>query len=166
MRKILVAANWKMNKTIAESEAFASALRSRLGEAPSCELLVFPPFLAVGAVARALDGSGVGVGAQDLFWEPSGAFTGEVSGAMIADAGATRVLVGHSERRHVIGEDDALVNAQARRGVCLGAAPDSLRRRDHRGARGGTGRRRGPFAARNGPRRGRGRGFRPPRGRL
>jgi triosephosphate isomerase len=108
-RKKLIAANWKMNKTAREAEAFCAGLKSSLAVLPACELLLFPPFLALPAVVRALEGTAVAVGAQDLFWEKSGAYTGEISGGMIAEAGASYALVGHSERRHVIGESNAVV---------------------------------------------------------
>jgi triosephosphate isomerase len=111
MRRKLIAANWKMHKTIDEAVAFAHELRSRTAP-DDVDLLVIPPYLSLPGVVSELAGSGVPVGAQDLSWERSGAFTGEVSGPMIADAGGTHVLVGHSERRHVIGEDDDLVNAK------------------------------------------------------
>jgi triosephosphate isomerase len=114
MRRKLIAANWKMNKTIGEAEAFARELSGSLEGHSRCDLLVCPPFFAVSAVAQALSGTGVAVGAQDLYWEPSGAFTGEVSGTMVTDAGASYVLVGHSERRHVMGEDNATVARKLR----------------------------------------------------
>jgi triosephosphate isomerase len=117
-RKKLVAANWKMNKTIAEAEAFARELKTGL-EGISCDLAIFPPFLSLAPVARILEGTAVRVGAQDVFWEDHGAFTGEVSCAMLLDAGAGLVLVGHSERRHLMGESDEVVAKK------LGAALDS-----------------------------------------
>lgn len=123
MRRPLIAANWKMNKTIGEAEAFASELAGSLAGVSHCDLLVCPPFLSVPAVARALAGTGVAVGAQDLFWEASGAFTGEISGAMIADAGATHVLVGHSERRHVIGEGNDIVARKLRAALDASLTP-------------------------------------------
>jgi triosephosphate isomerase len=123
MRRKLVAANWKMNKTIGEAEAFAAELAGSLDAARGCDLLVIPPYLSLPAVVRALDGTGVAVGAQDLSWEHSGAFTGEVSGAMIADVGASFVLAGHSERRHVIGEDDAIVARKLRAALDAGLTP-------------------------------------------
>jgi len=98
-----------MHKTRTESEAFARSVRERVSEAPSCDLLIFPPFFSVSVVAETLAGTGVGVGAQDLYFEASGAFTGEVSAQMVADAGAGWVLVGHSERRHVLGEGNEIV---------------------------------------------------------
>jgi triosephosphate isomerase len=123
MRRKLIAANWKMNKTIAQAEAFAAELAGAPGAAGGCDLLVIPPFFAVPAVARALDGTGVAVGAQDIFYEESGAFTGEISGSMIADAGATYALVGHSERRHVIGEDNAIVARKLRAALDCSLTP-------------------------------------------
>ncbi len=108
-RKKLIAANWKMNKTAREAESFCAVLKTSLAGLPDCELLLFPPFIALPVVAKALQGTRVAVGAQDLFWEKMGAYTGEISGGMIADAGGTHVLVGHSERRHVIGESNSVV---------------------------------------------------------
>lgn len=108
-RRKLIAANWKMNKRVSEAVAFAEALRPLIAGGSGCDLLVFPSFFCVRPLADALAGSGVAVGAQDLFWEKDGAYTGEVSVAMLRDAGANHVLVGHSERRHVIGETDAVV---------------------------------------------------------
>jgi len=108
-RKKLIADNWKMYKTIADAEAFAEGLKKSLAELPDCELALFPPFFAMPATAKALAGTGVVVGAQDIYWEKQGAFTGEISGEMITDAGGTHVIVGHSERRHVIGESNEIV---------------------------------------------------------
>ena len=108
-RTLLIAANWKMEKTIAEAEAFATKLKSHLGGVSGCDLLICPPFFAVTPTARVLEGTAVAVGAQDLYFEKGGAFTGEVSTTMIADAGASFVLVGHSERRHVIGEANDII---------------------------------------------------------
>lgn len=108
-RKKLIAANWKMNKTIPEVRKFVEAMKPGLGKLPDCDLLVFPPFTALARTVGLLDGTGVAVGAQDLFWESEGAFTGEISAGMIEDIGATYVLVGHSERRHILGEDNSVV---------------------------------------------------------
>ncbi len=108
-RRPLFAANWKMNKTIGQAEAFAERLKSSLSPQTEYDLILFPSFFCVPAVARQLEGTGIAVGAQDLFWEEKGAYTGEISGEMIRDAGASYALVGHSERRHVIGESDEVV---------------------------------------------------------
>ena len=108
-RRKIIAANWKMNKTISEATAFARTVRERADLAAACDIVLIPPFLSVRPVADVLAGSKILVGAQDLHWEASGAFTGEVSGPMLRDAGASVVLVGHSERRHGLGESNAMV---------------------------------------------------------
>jgi triosephosphate isomerase len=108
-RRKLIAANWKMNKRVPEALAFAGAFRPLAAPLSGCDLLVFPSFFCVRPLADALAGTAILVGAQDLYWEPDGAFTGEVSVSMLLDAGAGHVLVGHSERRHVMGETDAVV---------------------------------------------------------
>ena len=108
-RKKLIAANWKMHKSIADAESFCSGLKAGLGDLPACDLALFPAFFAVPATAAVVRDTDVAVGAQDLYWEKQGAFTGEISAAMIADAGGTHVLVGHSERRHVLGESNEVV---------------------------------------------------------
>jgi triosephosphate isomerase len=123
MRRSLIAANWKMHKTRAEAVAFARAVRDRVSDAPSCDLLIFPPFFSVPEVAEALAGTGVGVGAQDVYFEPSGAFTGEVSPQMVVDAGAGWVLVGHSERRHVFGEASEVVARKLGAALEAGLSP-------------------------------------------
>jgi triosephosphate isomerase len=122
-RRNLIAANWKMNKTRAEAESFASELAGSIDAAGDFDLLVIPAVFSVSVVARALAGTGCAVGAQDLYWEKSGAFTGEVSADMIKDAGASYVLVGHSERRHVLGEDNAVVARKLRAAVDGGLTP-------------------------------------------
>ena len=103
-----------MNKTPAEAAALAVALRRDLGAAPRARVAVCPPFPALTAVRAALEDAPILLGAQNLHAERSGAFTGEVSGAMLAACGCVLVLVGHSERRHGMGEDDALVARKLR----------------------------------------------------
>jgi len=107
----LIAANWKMNGTLASARELASRVASgvALVSPRACEVVVCPAFPHLAVVATALSGSRVALGAQDLFWAPDGAYTGGVSSGMLRDAGCTFVLVGHSERRQVFGEDDALV---------------------------------------------------------
>jgi triosephosphate isomerase len=109
MRRCFVAGNWKMHNTIAESEALARAVAEGIGAGAKADVAVIPAFLSIPAVAAALRGTPVRVGAQDVYFEKQGAFTGEVSAAMLKDAGCAFGLVGHSERRHVIGETDDLV---------------------------------------------------------
>ena len=109
MRKPYIAGNWKMNMTIEESMALAKDIGDGLGNGAGVDVAVIPQFLAVPSVAKALEGSVVKVGAQDVFYEKSGAFTGEIAASMLMDAGCTFALVGHSERRHVIGESDEII---------------------------------------------------------
>jgi triosephosphate isomerase len=124
MRKPFVAGNWKMHNTIAESVALARAVAAGVGKGAAADVAVIPPFLSIPAVAEALRGTPVRVGAQDVYFESKGAFTGEISAAMIADAGCAFALVGHSERRHVIGETDALVRRKL--DALLGAGLEAI----------------------------------------
>jgi triosephosphate isomerase len=105
---MLVAGNWKMNTTVEEGVVHARAVRDGVPEGDGVEVAVLPPFTHLWPVREALEGSAVEVGAQDVFWEESGAFTGEVSPAMLAGWCAL-VLVGHSERRRLLGETDEQV---------------------------------------------------------
>ena len=112
-RRKLIAGNWKMNG-LSGSLSLASAIRDGAsGLTAGVDLLICPPATLVSAVARALDGSNVGVGGQDCHPEPSGAHTGDISAEMLADAGAGYVIVGHSERRENHGETDELVREKA-----------------------------------------------------
>ncbi len=114
-RPRLVAGNWKMNKTAPEGAALARELLALAGGARSaCEILLCPPFPALAAVGGALEGSPVHLGAQNLHPATHGAFTGEVSGAMLKAIGCRFVIVGHSERRHGLGESDELVGQKLR----------------------------------------------------
>src|ERR1700722_10341478 len=113
-RKKFVAGNWKMNKTSAEARALAVAVRASLGEEDRVTVALCPAFPWLMLVAEAVKGSRIVVGAQDVYPEKSGAFTGEVSAEMLLDAGCRYVIVGHSERRHVLGEKDDLINRKVR----------------------------------------------------
>jgi len=110
MRTPLIAGNWKMFKTVQEAVSFVKELRSVVKDVNGVEIVVAPPFTAVYPVAEALRNSNVGVAAQDVYWEREGAFTGEVSPAMVREAGAQYVIIGHSERRRLFSETDATVN--------------------------------------------------------
>jgi triosephosphate isomerase len=110
MRVPFIAGNWKMFKTVHEAVVFAKELRSVVKDIKDVEIVVAPPFTGVHAVAEALRNANVGVAAQDLYWEREGAYTGEVSAAMIKEAGGEYAIIGHSERRRLFGETDAIVN--------------------------------------------------------
>ena len=118
----LVAGNWKMNGLRAEALALAGALREAAGGA-ACELLVCPPATVLGPVAEALAGSGIAVGGQDCHPGRAGAHTGDVSAPMLRDAGASAVILGHSERRQDHGETSALVRAKVEAAVAAGLMP-------------------------------------------
>src|SRR5580765_5141652 len=123
MRTPLIAGNWKMFKTVVEAVVFAKEFRSVVKDVADVEMIVAPPFTAVHAVAEALRNSNVTVAAQDLYWEREGAFTGEVSAAMIKEAGAESVIIGHSERRRLFGETDATVNKKVFAAIGAGLSP-------------------------------------------
>src|SRR5207248_6554313 len=110
MRIPFIAGNWKMFKTVHEAVVFVKELRSAVKDVADVEIVVAPPFTAVHAVAEAARNSNIGVAAQDVFWERDGAFTGEIAPGMIKEAGAEYVIVGHSERRRLFGETDAIVS--------------------------------------------------------
>lgn len=108
LRRKMIAGNWKMHKTVSEAVELAEDIVMETNGTLN-EVVIFPPFTALETVADAIDGKHVGYGAQDLHWEDKGAFTGAVSGAMIADICAEYVLVGHSERRSIFGENEKIV---------------------------------------------------------
>ena len=109
MREPVVVANWKMHTTLAEARALAQAVRDGCRGLVGIRVVLCPPFTALAAVGELLAGSAIGLGAQDAHWEPAGAYTGAVSPAQVADAGARLVILGHSERRQLFGETDDLV---------------------------------------------------------
>ena len=123
MRTPLIAGNWKMFKTVRESVAFVTDLASRLAGARGTEIVVAPTFPALHAVAQALEGSAIGVAAQNMHWEREGAFTGEVSAIMVREAGAKWVIIGHSERRTLFGETDDGVNKKVRAAITATLTP-------------------------------------------
>src|SRR6478609_1775017 len=110
MRTPFIAANWKMYKTVHEAVAFVKEFRSLVRNVPDVEIVLAPPATALYAVAEAARSSNVGVAGQNLHWEREGAFTGEISGGMLKEAGAEYVIIGHSERRRLFGETDQTVN--------------------------------------------------------
>ena len=120
MRTPLIAGNWKMYKTIGEAVDLAEALLRDLGAVADREVLVCPPFTALHALSPLLQDSPIALGAQDMHYEEQGAFTGAVSPLMLKDVGCRYVIVGHSERRQIFGEDDALINRKLRSALAHG----------------------------------------------
>ena len=110
MRKKIIAANWKMYKTPDESRAFMDAFLPLVKGHTRDEIVICPPFVDIATVVDAAKGTSIKVGGQNLYWEKEGAFTGEVSGAMLLSAGCEYVIIGHSERRQYFGETDDTVN--------------------------------------------------------
>ncbi|HID89499.1 MAG TPA: triosephosphate isomerase [Anaerolineae bacterium] len=124
MRRPLALSNWKMAMTLAQARAFIRDFLSRVADlVDQVEIVICPPYTAVHAVAEALRGTGIGVGGQDLLPGPGEAHTGAISGPLLADAGATWVMVGHWEVRRRLGEDDPVVNRKVRAAFDAGLRP-------------------------------------------
>ena len=109
-RKLFVAGNWKMNTSRASAVTLAREVAETLGGVDAADVAICPPSVYLAAVGEALAGSGVAMGAQNVWYEDDGAYTGEVSTAMLKDVGCRYVILGHSERRHVLGETDEVIN--------------------------------------------------------
>ncbi|UCE59577.1 MAG: triose-phosphate isomerase [Phycisphaerales bacterium] len=132
MRTPLIAGNWKMHKTLAEARALVGGIRAGVEGVSAVDVLVCPPFQLLLPMAKEVAGTRIMLGAQNVHEEPKGAFTGEVSVPMLADVGCTHVIVGHSERRHVFGEDGqrlarkvrAVVDAGLTAVYCVGETLD------------------------------------------
>jgi len=113
-RRPVIAGNWKLNKTLSEATQTARDLKARLAGASTAEVIISPVFTALGSVRSALEGSAIGLAAQNVYPEDQGAFTGEVSAPLLRDVGCRYCIVGHSERRHLMGETDAAVHAKTK----------------------------------------------------
>ncbi len=122
-RSPMMAANWKMNKTLREAQEYTAALLPRAADAEGVDVAVFTPFTCLHEVARMAEDSAVIAGAQNFYYEDSGAFTGEVSAPMLLDVRARAAIVGHSERRELFGETDDMVARKAARAVEAGLLP-------------------------------------------
>ncbi len=119
-RKALMAGNWKMHKTTEEARLLAEQVAAATPKAADREVLLAPPFTALGAVSEAVKGTDIIVAGQNVCWEEQGAFTGEISPAMLRDMGATASIVGHSERRQIFMESDEMINQRLLGGLKQG----------------------------------------------
>ena len=120
MRTPVIAGNWKLFKTITEATAMVTELKSLVAGTKGVEIVVAPVFTALSKVSEATSGSNVKLAAQDCYWEEEGAFTGEVAPKLLADAGCSHVIIGHSERRQYFGETDATVNKKSKAAIAAG----------------------------------------------
>ncbi len=123
MRVPFIAANWKMYKTVHDAVVYIKEFRNLVKDIADAEIVIAPPFTAIHAAAEAARNSNIGIAAQDMHWEREGAFTGEVGAAMIKEAGAEYVIIGHSERRRLFHETDASVNRKAVAALAAGLTP-------------------------------------------
>ncbi len=122
-RRYLIAANWKMHKTLEEARILAREVRRGLTYGLKAEVALAPPFTALGAVAEELAGSDLKLAGQDTFWERQGAYTGAISPVMLKDVGCRYVIIGHSERRQFFGETDQTVNRKLKAALEAGLTP-------------------------------------------
>ncbi len=122
-RKPLIAGNWKCFKTVAQGRELVRELKNSTAFVSDVDIVVAPPFTALAAVGEELSGSGIGVAAQNVHWEPPGAWTGEIAAEQLLDAGCEYAIVGHSERRQLFGETSDTVNRRLRRCLEIGLVP-------------------------------------------
>ena len=122
-RRPLIAGNWKMHLSLGEAAALARALAASCGNSNDREVMIAPAFIALAAVAEAVRGSAIRVGAQNVAWEREGAFTGEVSPPMLTGIGVEMAIVGHSERRQIFREDDTMINRRLLAALADGLVP-------------------------------------------
>jgi triosephosphate isomerase len=124
MRPFFIAGNWKMNPdSQAAAIALAEQVKAGVGQEGAVRVALCPPFVHLPVIDKLLENTPIGLGAQNMHWAPRGAYTGEVSGAMLHDAGCTHVILGHSERRHGLGETDALVHQKLTAALAVGLIP-------------------------------------------
>ena len=124
MRKKIIAGNWKMNNDLQGSEKLIVELKNLLkDEKPNCDVIICPPFTSLSEASKLLKGSIIRLGAQNMYFEDSGAFTGEVSVSMLKSAGCEYVILGHSERRTIFNESDELINKKIKKALLSGLKP-------------------------------------------
>jgi triosephosphate isomerase len=122
-RRPIMAGNWKMHMLVAEAESLVKALLAGLDGSEDVDVAVAPPFTSLYPVGKLLRGTSIGLAAQNLHWEPSGAYTGEVAAKMLVDVGCKYVIIGHSERRQYFGETDETVNRRLKAALSVGLEP-------------------------------------------
>jgi triosephosphate isomerase (TIM) len=122
-RRPLIAGNWKMYKTGPEAVDFVQALKPMVADAAGVEIMIAPPFTALSLVSSEIGAADIQLGAQNLHWQPEGAYTGEIAADMLTAAGCRYVIIGHSERRQYFGETDETVNSKIQAAVRAGLAP-------------------------------------------
>ena len=122
-RKTIIAGNWKMNKTLSETKAFAEEIKPQLGKHKWCEVVLCVPYVNIPAAVRLFKDTRVAIGAENLHYENSGAFTGEVSAQMLKEVGVKYVIIGHSERREYYNETDFAVNKKVKAALAAGLHP-------------------------------------------
>lgn len=123
MKRVLIAANWKMNKTVGEAARYIDEFLPRMAGWEQTEVVICPPFTCLAYLNGALANTGIRLGAQNVFWESQGAFTGEVSATMLVDMGCRYVIIGHSERRHLLGENNHDINRKLKAASGCGLIP-------------------------------------------
>ncbi|NOX96480.1 MAG: triose-phosphate isomerase [Nitrospirae bacterium] len=123
MRKPLIAGNWKMNKTASQAEELAGALKDKLKNENKVDIIICPPFTSLEAACKVVKGSNIGLGAQNIYWEEEGAYTGEISAPMIKEIGCQSVIIGHSERRQFFGETNETVNRKVKAALKFDLTP-------------------------------------------
>jgi triosephosphate isomerase len=140
LRTPLIVANWKMNKSLKDAQQYGQELLPLLADYSGVEVVVCPPFTSLTLMSQIFRGSTIKLGAQNLFWEMKGAYTGEISPAMLVDVGCTYVILGHSERRQIMGENDAIINRKVRAALDVALIPilcvgETLQERENNRAR-------------------------------
>ncbi|MHB8578376.1 MAG: triose-phosphate isomerase [Ignavibacteriaceae bacterium] len=124
MRRKVIAGNWKMNNNLTESQNLISKLIEGLSkEKINCDVIICPPFTSLSLSASLISGSIIKLGAQNMYFEENGAYTGEISASMLLSAGCEYVILGHSERRHIFGENDELINKKIKKALSSGIKP-------------------------------------------